>query len=527
MFPILILSSFILFIWLVYSLNRSGDANIISTEMSYSEKIAILPCQILMPNKERYQGIAEVVQSLIVGKLSDAEGLAIYDHFSLNETIYSKYAGIIPRENSQIADFLSIRGIEIYVDSKLSKVGENFQIDLSLINTKDYMIILTRSKMFNDDSELEKVTEELATEILDYFQIKNEFTLHASDLKPWLENGSKNLSSIKAFLMASQYNFSGEKELTEKYLRRAIRFDSSFIAPRIWVVTTLKWIESLDSAKIELQKLKKLELNASPFEQSMIEWVNCYLDDDPINELKHLKIALQYAPKNNMLLYSLGRVYFIINDFAKTIEVLCEPIEAGWKFSQAYFLLGSSYERVGNLQKSKEIFERALHLKPIYPDIYNILSRVYLLEDDTLNGRKNERLYINKVMEVGWDLGNVYAYLAKQNYALDFFNKSVEYYKNAIKIDDDNSNYHSGLGASLLEINDTNSALNELKIAINLDEHNYEANFNLGLINEAQKKIHDAIRYFNNCITIDSVKSENQLIHEKLSQLHAKNIHNN
>lgn len=526
-FTLILIALLLVFILFILNVNKYTDHSNFSSTANLSERIVVLPCQNLIPNEENFVGISEVVQSIIVSKLTGVKELAVFDHLSLNESINSRFGSVIPRENSQLVDFLANKEVDYFIDSKLLKVGTKFQLEINLIKTEGLEIIFTRNKIFSDNSEIQNLTQDIATDILDYFQIKYKFTMHAADLKPWLENGSKNLNSLKAFLTASQYNFSGEKELTEKYLRRAIMLDSNFISPRIWLITTLKWINNIDSAKIEFEKLKKLELGASPFEQAMIEWVSCYLNEDYINEIKHLKIALQFAPMNNMILFNLGRTFFIIGDYAKSVEALSQCVQSGWKFSQAYFLLGSSYERLGDLQKSKEIFERALHLKPIYPDIYNILSRVYLLEDDTLNGRKNERLYINKVKEVGWDLGNVYSYLAKQNYALDYFNKSIEYYKKAIKIDDENSTYHSGLGASLLEIHDTNSALNELRIALNLDKYNYEANFNLGLINEAKKKFHDAIRYFNNCIAIDSVNSENQLILEKLSQLHAKKKNNN
>ncbi|MCB9257984.1 MAG: protein kinase [Ignavibacteriales bacterium] len=484
-------------------------------------KLAVLPLQILSENNEKLKSISEISQSLIVENLVGFDEIRIYDHISLNESLINTYGDKIPK-GKQLNDFLSARDITYYVDSKLSEFRDNYKLHFSLIKTKGIEIIFTKNYTVKSEVELPQSINKLVSEILNYYQIVAQLTDNKTDLKPWLQHRSQNMGSIKAFLTASQYNFHGEKKLAVKYLRKAIVLDSNFISPRIWLINTLSWLEDTIGAKIEFQKLKPLEPHASPFELTMIEWSNCLINKDYFNQINHLNVALQYSPNNNMLLYNLARAYYLIEDHKKCIDILSELIDLGWKYSPAHFMLGLSYMRLGENQKAKVVFEDALDIKPVYHDLYSMLSQIYFLENDSLKGREFEQKCINRAMESGFSLGIVYSFLGKQNYYLDFFEQSVEYYKMAIQIDSGKAEFHNGYGDALLEVQDTLKAIEEFNKAIKINKNLFEPYYALATIYELRKDYGKAILYYNTCININYAASKMFSVDDKLLQLKNK-----
>ncbi len=317
----------------------------------------------------------------------------------------------------------------------------------------------------------------------------------------------KTMLALKSFLQASQLIYRFEPG-SAKYLREAIAYDSTYISPRIWLISSLGITGNYEEAEEHLTFLKKYEQNANPFDQSMIKWASGYIENNIPEQIKCLSVALEYSPKNNILLYNLARLYCMLGDYNKAIKSLEEAIDMKWSYSLAYAISGYCHYKLKNNTKAMEVLESSLNIEPTYEYIYGLLSILSLIEDDTSNSTYYEEKYISRSIELGISKDKIYSNLGDIYNEEGFYENAVICYKKAIRKDSTNSIYHDKLADSYISLNDIENARIEYIQSTFLDSLNKNSHYMLGNIYFKSKQYKKAKSHFLSFLNIDSTSTK-------------------
>lgn len=481
-----------------------------------SVRIAVLPFQ--NQTGDKASDLPILIQSVIVGELLGVDELKIIDPYSLNTMIESSFAGFELKRETPF--FHALRNLEIafIINGAIVKTGDQYLIQSSITNLLNSEIIFTNSIAIENEDVL-PILRNLAQKILYCFQIKILAYDQEKDLRPWLKTDSQNLSAIRAFIQASRYNYQRESELAERYLRQAIELDSAFISPRIWLISKLVEKDDLTEASLHYRQLVALQLRASPFEQVMIDWAGACIEQDSAKQARYLALALDYSPHNDILLFSLARLRYIMGDNQESIEALNDLIKLKTKFSPTYYLLGANYFQLERYKDARETLEGALVYKPVEPLIYSLLARLSIVDGDTAKALYYEKLYLNRISEQRMPLSKAYENLALQNHAHDRYDAAIGYFRLAIAADENRAEYHKGLADVLFEKGLADSAATEYSTALRLDPNDADSHYRLGRIFQQKNTADLAISHYRAYLQLDSSSTKSTMVRKFLSQL--------
>jgi tetratricopeptide (TPR) repeat protein len=310
-----------------------------------------------------------------------------------------------------------------------SPEGYRIQANITDVSTSEPVFALT--KEIRTERQLPDICGVFAKEVLGFFQVKGLLTGREQDLQPWQAQRRQNIEAVKVFLEASRSLF---KNLPgyQDYLYRAIQLDSTFVSPRVWLIARLGQEGKISEANQQYQKLQALELLATPFELAMIRWTRAYLDQDTLNQMRYLELALEYSPRNFILLVNLAYERYMKQDFEAAIEAVRPALESKWEYPPMYALAGRCFIKTGQYEESKRLLSESLSIKPVHPYVFGMLAVLSHLERDTAAIRQYETVYFTSCSEQGVkpaqahaELGDCYLDVRDTVKALFNYNRSL------------------------------------------------------------------------------------------------------
>jgi tetratricopeptide (TPR) repeat protein len=382
-----------------------------------------------------------------------------------------------------------------------------YRIQSNLIEPALGEVLVSYEAAAIGEGNLPEAVDTLSQKILDYFQTKILQVGYDKDLRPWLSHRTQHLGALKAFMQASQFIFNGMLG-SGKYLNRAIELDSSFVAPRIWLISGFIQQGKAKEAQEHYQALLELESQASPFEQAMINWAGAYLADDARAQANALQLALKYSPQNNILLYDLARVRYSLQDYNGAVEALQPAISMKWYHSPAYYLLGACYSMLQKYAKARKVLEQSLSITPVYPYTYGLLSGLTFERGDNEKAEEYEDLYIRELSQRGQELGQIYAMLARYHMSMDFYEHAIRCYRLAMANEPGVAQYLDELGEALFLNEDLDAARDAYVSALELDSQWINSHKMLGIIFERMSDTSQAVHHYEAFLKQDSVSSE-------------------
>ncbi len=483
-----------------------------------SLRIAVLPFQDRTEQKQ--SDLPLIVQSLIVGELLGVDNLKIVDPLSLNDMMERSFASFEPRRGTAAHQALRELGVAFVITGAIVKSDNRYLIQSSITDLQNSEIIFTNSTTMGNEDDVMQTVASLTEKILYCFQIKVlSYDEKGKDLKLWLEHGSRNLAAVKELIQANQYIYRRETTRAQACLRRAIALDSNFISPHIWLISRLVEDGNRAEASRHFQRLVTLQSRAGPFEQVMIDWAGACMTNDIALQARYLSLAVDFSPHNNILLYSLARLRYMLADYQGSLEALIDLIKMKIQFSSAYYLLAANYYQLQKPEKAREALNQALSFKPVEPNSYLLLARLCLGNADSVQAPYYEELYINSCKEENRPLGNVYANLAATNYAFKRFDPAITYFRQAIAADSNCAAHHKGLADALYQEGRLKEATNEYFSVLRLQSNNADAHDMLGQIFEKQGVAAKASYHFRKYLQLDSLSANAALVRQHLSQL--------
>ena len=112
-----------------------------------------------------------------------------------------------------------------------------------------------------------------------------------------------------------------------------------------------------------------------------------------------IKLLLKYRkkhPKDSLVNYNLGVVYYKTGMFTKSIYSLEEAVKQGADEPEVFNQLGLAYDRNGDPEGAKAYYKKALEMDSDFALAWNNLGVSYFLEGDFLSAK----IHFEKALEI-------------------------------------------------------------------------------------------------------------------------------
>ena len=192
--------------------------------------------------------------------------------------------------------------------------------------------------------------------------------------------------------------------------------------------------------------------------------------DELEESMKYLSKANEYTPDYNVANFYMGNLYMKIQDYELAVKSYEKGLGSSFKNGnyKILYLLGSSYQRLGNLDMARQLFEYSLENKGSYTKAHFALANVLYAQHNHDEAEKNLLEIIDS------NPSYIKAYELLVNLFLDTkdYNKAREYSLMGIEVNSNSYLLHSQLAFLDNEIKDYSKAIENANNALSL-KRNY------------------------------------------------------
>jgi len=435
-----------------------------------------------------------LIQSMLVAHLTGSEHIGIVPPGTIASIEESQAGGPRADRGRDLITLLREHANVTYlVEGTIARADAGYRIQADLIHSADGNARFSAYVTASRESDLERSIPDLGEKLYDFLEFEE---LHAStdeSLRPWFRERACNVEAEKLFLEASDLLYRGESG-SAALLERALRIDSTFISPRVWLVSGLVGIGRRDEARRHYRILCSLRANA--FEQAMIQWCGADIQGDVAGEIRALNAALQYSPGNNILILNLAEAYDELGDTRTALDVLAPALDTQWHFAWLYSDAAHFYVKLGRYDQAAEVLEKAIGIGISRAEVSSMLSALALARGDTAGADRYAALAIrqfhsmdNREQLLEFMLGS--DLLSTGSYAV-----AEDHFRKALRIDPSVPSYRSGLADALYYTGDFDGARREFTETLRIDSTWVYAHFMLGLLDERNNDIQAAAQHF-------------------------------
>ncbi len=402
----------------------------------------------------------QVIQALFFQGLAGTDGMAVLDPASFNRILESSFGPGKPAEARTVYALARGSAAQFIIDGSIVSTPLLYRLHMRIIRLQSEEVLYAGAAWVNDRDDLESSVDSLCQQVVDFVRLQVLSPGERQDLKPWLPPRRQNLASLNAFLTATDFKYRGDTNAT-RYLREAITLDSTFISPRVWLISDLLQSGHREEAEHHAHYLAGLSKSVRPFDQAMIQWAEACVAGDTSAQITHLRTALGFSPGNNILLYNLARLIYARGDYAGVIQMLRPASEVRWPYSRMYFLLGASYIQLNDQQKAREILESSFVMTPVFPEIYRLLVLLYDSSGDTTMANRYQRTFVTREQERGISRSTSLVSLARSSTSWGLYAEARGRYMAAMELSPESLTYRRELADMLVLAGDTLQAVHE------------------------------------------------------------------
>jgi serine/threonine protein kinase/Flp pilus assembly protein TadD len=424
------------------------------------------------------------------------------------------------------------------LEGSLSKAGDVFRIDYTLLEASTGDIISSDSVQGEGEESLPSMVDELTKKIKANFKLSPEEI--ASDID--VEVGRITSSSPEAFKYYSEgrkYHFSGDYRKSIQLMERALEIDPEFAMAYRSMAMSYHSIYLFSERQKYIQKALELTDRLSDKESYLIQG-DFYSGSEKTYDkaIEAYKKLLDVYPDSQAGNHNLGLLYRNIEEWDKSIERYELCLKTKTEFIPSYTQLAASFRAKRMYEKAKEVLEdhinnisdhatirralstyyyeqgeldlalaeidKAFILNPTHPLNFRAKGDIYLYKGDLIKAQEEYQklLEINEPGAQAFGLqrlGHLNLLKGRFEDARNLGKRAMEL---AIKLGEKGwqSNIHQGSGGYYLISGKYKEALKELDMALDVAEEigflaGQRGALNLkGLVFLKMKKIEEALR---------------------------------
>jgi serine/threonine protein kinase/tetratricopeptide (TPR) repeat protein len=451
-----------------------------------------------------------LIQDRFAEDFRSRSNVGVKEPNSLNGLIEESSGKADPVRGPDLYRILSSAGISKVLDGALIRLRDQFQISFHVVNPGSYELEFSDTAFVKNERELFDIIPKLSSRIL----VKL-LSGESTDFKPWLITGTTNFEAFKEFERASDCNFKGMAAASD-HNKRAIELDSTFIAPRIWLISGLVKTRKFREAEKHYAVLLALSPKASPFLQEMIGWAGAKIKGDSLSEEHHLQNALEYSQGDNVLLTNLGSLRCDMGNYAGALKALLPVADTKWKNSTFYFELARCYALLKRYAEAKKTLENALSIEPVYHQIYGLLAVLARIDGDVAMAEQYERQCFEEARSLGRTPDRGYADLGRLYLVHGIVDQAIRCFRAAIALKGEFPQYYDGLAEALYRKGEIHGAAMNYERALTVDSTWINSHWLLGQIHEASGERNQAVKHYKAYLKQDSTGVVSMAIKQRL-----------
>jgi Tfp pilus assembly protein PilF len=463
-------------------------------------RIAVLPPR----NLTGRTGIAEwpqLIQALFVDELTGVHDVAIIDPLSMNAMVASAFGADAPQRAPQLFDLLRRSNATMAIDGTIVLAGGVYQLQINLVDTVTGETRFPARVTVASEEKLVDAVRSLADGVLGFLQLQVLQLANDKDLRPWISYRRQNIQAVNAFLQASQHIYRYERVAGEKYLRRAIELDPTFIVPRVWLIPGLVDQNKPAEAQASYEYLLQHAAGASPFEEAMIAFAGATLTHDLAAEARQLEIALDYLPGNNILLMNLAEVRELRGDCAGALDAMRPAVAMRWQYPPMYPLWGFCSIQTGRPDDARQVMLTALTFPIVHPNLYGLLEALAIADGDATQAGRYRARYVARLREIDRpadvkDLVQAYASLGSSCLAKGQYDRAAALFAKAVAAEPRVPQHYDDLADVFQKMGRVAAAEEQYSRALTIDPKWPHALLMLARINDARNDTANAVRFY-------------------------------
>lgn len=447
-------------------------ATVNSTKVSKT-RLSIIPLQNNDEKDIMIKDWPKRIQSILADQLG-VEEFGILEPLRLNDLVESSFGSPNPSRTQGFYKLISDES-DYLIDGQIFKEKIGYGIQLSVINPAEKMRLRSFYSPVREQKDLNTAVSSLSQNILNYFMLNIIQSTEKKIIDPWIQRGTKNYEAHGEFMKAYRMLYEMQPG-SELHLRNAIALDSTFISPRIWLISILSYKNDFKEIGKQIDALKKLEATAGPFDRAMIEWAEAYIEKDLEGQVQALSKALTYSENNNILLINLAEDRYYLNDLTGALDAINKILKSKWNYPPLYPLYAKCFIRQNNLSEAKRVLKESLDLKVVDSEVFLLLSSLASIEKDSTESSSFENIYNRRIRESGLNINSRVAILTEHGgmfLQIKKYDRAEWLYRKASSLVPKNSNVQLGLINILLIRDKLAEAESEMDKVLPVDRKNY------------------------------------------------------
>jgi tetratricopeptide (TPR) repeat protein len=388
------------------------------------------------------------------------------------------------------------------VNGEIVRAESAFVLQVRLQEPESGRLRYVAAASFKQQGDLKNATSTVSRNLLLFLQIRVLY----QDLDPWMPRMLSDSASI-AFLNAMTYILTGDSG-GGMFLREAIRLDSTFAAPRVWLIPTLVGRNekgARDDAERHYHVLQSLKSGVTPFELAMIELAGCYLYGNLQCRAIALEKGLRFAPGNRIVLENLGVAYDRLGMFEQAAEAYEPVVRSGMLYPPAYPEYARVLIKTKRFDEARAVLDKALAMRPVYPDTYGLLAAFAWKEGDSVNARSYELRFLEAMTNRNGTWGDVCESLGRILIDMDEPRLAVRFLLNAIAEKPGAASPRAAYARALVLLDDVVGGEREAEVALALSDSCAEAHALRGQLLVRRGSLERARVHFRKYLEMDSV----------------------
>ncbi len=415
----------------------------------------------------------------------------------------------------------------VVLDAESQEEGADFQLDGEIIREASSYILQLKLKAretgflrhiarapFESPGQLPAASSAVVQSILLFLEI----AVLAPDLEAWMPGRALTDSAANAFKRAATYILTGEPG-GGVFLDEAIRLDSTFVAPRVWLIPPLV-SAGTEHARLEAEAhyrvLGSLMSRVTPFELSMIELAGCYLEADLPCRVAALEKGLRFSPGNRIILENLGTQYYRLERYEEAAASYEPLIRSGMSYPPVYPEYARVLIRRKQFDRARTVLDSALALLPVDPDTYALLAAFAWKDGDSARAKTYELNLMQGLERRKRPTTSPFEVLGRTLVDLEEPYLALRFLQMAASENSDASSPHCALARALYFVGDTAGADSEANAALAHSDSCVEAHLLIGNICERRGEMNFARTHYQKYLQIDSVTVTARELQRKL-----------